>query len=57
LLNKLPLDRLEDESIAAVSTICRSLNWDFNTQAKDKSGIDAEIQIVNEIARTGLFLK
>jgi hypothetical protein len=57
LLKKLPQDQLEDESIAAVSTICRALNWDFNVQVKDKSGIDAEIEVVNGIVRTGLFLK
>jgi hypothetical protein len=57
VLKKLPQDQLEDESIAAVSTICRALNWDFNVQVKDKSGIDAEIEVVNGIVRTGLFLK
>lgn len=57
MLKKLPQELLEDESIAAVSTICRALNWDFNVQAKDKSGIDAEVEVVNGIVRTGLFLK
>jgi hypothetical protein len=57
LLKKLPQELLEDESIAAESTICRALNGDFNVQAKDKSGIDAEIEVVNGIVRTGLFLK
>lgn len=57
MLKKLPQEQLEDESIAAVSTIFRALNWDFNLQAKDKSGIDGEIEVVNGIVRTGLFLK
>ena len=57
LLKKLPQELLEDESIAAVSTICRAHNWDFNVQVKDKSGIDAEIEAVNGNVRTGLFLK
>jgi hypothetical protein len=57
MLKKLPQENLEDESIAAVSTICRYHNWDFNVQIKDKSGIDAEIEVVHGLARTGLFLK
>lgn len=57
MLKKLPQEQLEDESIAAVSTICRAHNWDFALQAKDKSGIDAEIGIVHGVSRTGLFLK
>ena len=57
MLKKLPQDQLEDESIAAVATICRACNWDFNVQVKDKSGIDAEMEVVRGIARTGIFLK
>jgi hypothetical protein len=57
MLQKPPQEQLEEESIAAVSAICRSLNWDFALQTKDKSGIDAEIGIVHGISRTGLFLK
>lgn len=57
MLKKLPQEQLEDESIAAVSTICRSRNWDFNPQTRDKYGIDAEIEVVHGIARTGTFLK
>jgi hypothetical protein len=57
MLKKLPQEQLEDESIAAVSTICHSHNWDFALQAKDKSGIDAEIEVVHGVSRTGLFLK
>lgn len=57
MLKKLPQEQLESESIAAVSTICHSLNWDFNVQSNDKSGIDAEIEVVKGIARTGIFLK
>jgi hypothetical protein len=57
MLKKLPQEQMEDESIAAVSTICRAHNWDFTPQAKDKSGIDAEIGIVHGVSRTGLFLK
>jgi hypothetical protein len=57
VLKRLPQDGLEDESIAAVSTICRSQNWDFSLQAKDKSGIDAEIEVVHGVSRTGIFLK
>lgn len=57
MLKKLPQEQLEDESIAAVSTICRSQNWDFNLQLKDKSGIDAEIEVVRGVTRTGIFLK
>src|SRR4051794_32795892 len=57
MLQKSPQDRLEDESIAAVSTILRSQNWDFNVQNKDKSAIDAEIEVIHGTSRTGLFLK
>jgi hypothetical protein len=57
VLQKPPQEQLEDESIAAVSTILRSSNWDFNPQTKDKSGIDAEIEVVHGTSRTGLFLK
>lgn len=57
MLKKLPQDQLEDESVAAVATICRSCNWDFNVQTKDKSGIDAEIEVVRGVSRTGIFLK
>lgn len=57
MLKKLPQDRIEEESIAAVATICHSRNWDFNVQVKDKSGIDAEIEVVHGISRTGIFLK
>ncbi|HXM63392.1 MAG TPA: DUF4365 domain-containing protein [Terriglobales bacterium] len=57
MLKKLPQEQLEEASIAAVSGICRTHNWDFIPQTKDKSGIDAEINIVHGITRTGLFLK
>lgn len=57
MLKKLPSENCEDESIAAVSTICRSRNWDFNTQVRDRSAIDAEIEVVHGTSRTGIFLK
>ena len=55
MLKKLPQENLEDESIAAVSTICRYHNWDFNVQIKDKSGIDAESKLCMAWLEQGCF--
>src|ERR1700685_4795660 len=57
MLKKLPQEQLEEASIAEVSGICRTHNWDFTPQTKNKPGIDTEINIAHGIARTGLFLK
>jgi hypothetical protein len=57
MLKRLPQDRLEDESIGAVASFFNSSGWEFNKQARDKSGIDGEVEIVHGIERTGRLLK
>jgi hypothetical protein len=57
VLKRLPEDQLEDESLIAVANFFNSHSWEFNRQARDKSGIDAEIEIVHGIQRTGRLLK
>jgi len=57
MLKRLPQDQLEDESINAVSSFFNENGWEFNKQARDKSGIDAEIEIIHGVERTGRFLK
>ncbi len=57
MLKRLPEDRLEEESLNAVSAFFNSNSWEFNRQVRDKSGIDGEVEIVHGIARTGRLLK
>jgi len=57
MLKRLPQDQLEDESINAVSSFFNENGWEFNRQARDNSGIDAEIEIIHGVERTGRFLK
>jgi hypothetical protein len=56
-LKRTPQDRLEDESINAVASFFNENGWEFNRQARDKSGIDAEIEIIHGVERTGRYLK
>jgi Domain of unknown function (DUF4365) len=57
MLKRLPQDKLEDESLAAVADFFNSNGWEFNKQPRDKSGIDGEIEIIHGIERSGKFLK
>lgn len=57
MLKRLPQNQLEDESINAVASFFNDNGWEFNRQTRDNSGIDAEIEIVHGVARTGHFLK
>jgi Domain of unknown function (DUF4365) len=57
MLKRTPQDRLEDESVSAVHSLFNSHGWEFNRQARDKSGIDGEIEIVHGVERSGRFLK
>jgi hypothetical protein len=56
-LKRTPQDQLEDQSINAVGSFFNENGWEFNRQARDKSGIDAEIEIIHGVERTGRFLK
>lgn len=56
-LKRTPQDQLEDESINAVASFFNDNGWEFNKQARDKSGIDAEIEIIHGVERTGRYLK
>ncbi len=57
MLKRLPQDQLEEESLSAVTTFFNSNSWEFNRQARDKSGIDGELEIIHGIERTGRLLK
>jgi Domain of unknown function (DUF4365) len=57
MLKRLPQDKLEDESVNAVASFFNENSWEFNRQTRDNSGIDAEIEIVHGVERTGRFLK
>src|SRR6266700_5132143 len=57
MLKRTPQDQLEDQSINAVASFFNENGWEFNRQARDKSGIDAEIEIIHGVERTGRFLK
>ena len=57
MLRRLPQDRLEEESIGAVTTFFNSNGWEFSRQARDKSGIDGEIEIIHGVERTRCVLK
>lgn len=57
MLRKLPQDSLEDRSTNAVKSIFNDENWDFIPVPRDKSGIDAEVEVIHGIQRTGKFLK
>jgi hypothetical protein len=57
MLKRTPQDQLEDESINAVSSFFNENGWEFNRQTRDKSGIDAEIEIIHGVERTGRYLK
>jgi len=41
----------------AVGSFFNDNGWEFNRQARDKSGIDAEIEIIHGVERTGRYLK
>lgn len=56
-LKRLPQDKLEEESFIFLQRFFNAQNWEFARQARDKSGIDAEIEIVAGVQRSGKFLK
>jgi hypothetical protein len=56
-LKRLPTDKLEEESLIFLQKFFNDHNWEFARQARDKSGIDAEIEIVAGIKRSAKFLK
>jgi hypothetical protein len=57
MLKRTEQDNLEDQSVTAVHTFFNSNGWEFNRQARDKSGIDGEVEIVHGVERSGRFLK
>ena len=56
-LKRLPQDRLEGESFTFLESFFNEHNWEFSRQARDKSGIDAELEVVSGVKRSGKFLK
>jgi hypothetical protein len=56
-LKRLPQDRLEGESFSFLENFFNEHNWEFARQARDKSGIDAELEVVSGVKRSGKFLK
>ncbi len=56
-LKRLPQDRLEGESFSFLESFFNEQNWEFARQTRDKSGIDAELEVVSGVKRSGKFLK
>ena len=57
MLKRPPTDRLEETSILAVQGFFNMNGWEYAPQARDKTGIDGQLEIIEGMRRTGLLFR